>query len=1161
MSRLPALRPVSQRSAWWPVVFLMAAVAVGPIDVAFAQDGPGQTPTGAVQPVRESAPAAARPDDEPATRTTVTPIGPVTVKEVRPGQQPAKGPPPTGISFWQVLLAIGVLVGPFVVGAYLARWLRMREYAFRVSLVLLGVSVASATNFFGWPPKLGIDLRGGVILIYRVSDDQQLESFDMGMLVSAITRRINPEGLLEVTVRPYGAREIEIIIPEADEDELSRIKNIISQSGTLEFRILANRHDHESIINRALADADSPTAVRRKEVYEVASDGRRVPIARWVPVAREEVLRFDDPTRHVIRTVEEREGPVLEILVVIDQQHVTGDYLRSATKGVDDRGRPCVDFMFNARGGTLFGQLTAANLPDRVQGAQRFERQLGIILDGRLRSAPAIQSVIQERGQITGDFTDEQVTDLAAILRAGQLPATLDKEPTTALLIGPTLGEDTIRKGITAMAISVVGVIVFMLFYYRFSGIVANAAVVLNVALTVGFMILLNARFTLAGLAGLALTVGMAVDANVLIYERIREELARGATLRMAIRNGFERATTTIIDANVTTLITAVVLYVIGTDQIKGFATTLILGILMNLYTAITCSRTVFEIAERKRWIGQLKMMSILSGTSFDFLGKTRIAAAASVALIALGLVGVVARGRDLLDIDFTGGVSVEVLFDHEHLQRIGDVRKALESDPRLPGVTVSSAGYEGDPDGLRFKVDTSQPDLAVVEQVLQEKFGEKLAHNRMAVDKLAPIPGKSASDARQPDEKTGAARQGAPGAWEVDDRLMAFAPEAAEAAEAASQAASPSDAAASPETAPTAADEAKDEGAAAAGQKPANEQPPPDKTSPDEDKPSPAGKLPSDDAPKTDDTVPAAEEPAAASDPYAGGTLAELSFSVRINAVTLESHLNRLLQADEQTASVPYSLTIPIEAQTGEQRATRWNLKIALPEAQTRKLLDEMIKSLAAAPMLPSSSEIGPSVAANTQQQAFYALLASLMLILAYVWFRFQQVAFGLAAILALVHDVLIMLGALALSYWLAPVLGFALVEPFKINLPIVAAFLTIIGYSLNDTIVIFDRIREIRGKSPHITAELINTSINQTLSRTLLTSLTVFIVVLTLYAVGGAGIHGFAFALVVGTLSGVYSTIYVASPAVLWLAQTRSQGPGKAVATKPLSQAPAAG
>ena len=202
-------------------------------------------------------------------------------------------------------------------------------------------------------------------------------------------------------------------------------------------------------------------------------------------------------------------------------------------------------------------------------------------------------------------------------------------------------------------------------------------------------------------------------------------------------------------------------------------------------------------------------------------------------------------------------------------------------------------------------------------------------------------------------------------------------------------------------------------------------------------------------------------------------------------------------------------------------------------------KLFDDAAQTLQKQPFFPASNKIGAAVASATQQQAAVAMIASLALILAYIWFRFSQVMFGVAGVVAVVHDVLVTLGALALSTWLAriPGLEFLLIEPFKISLPIIAAFLTIIGYSLNDTIVIFDRIREMRGKSPVISTQLANAAINQTLSRTILTSLTVFIVVLILYIVGGEGIHAFAFALVVGVVAGSYSTIYIATPIVLWM------------------------
>jgi SecD/SecF fusion protein len=287
------------------------------------------------------------------------------------------------------------------------------------------------------------------------------------------------------------------------------------------------------------------------------------------------------------------------------------------------------------------------------------------------------------------------------------------------------------------------------------------------------------------------------------------------------------------------------------------------------------------------------------------------------------------------------------------------------------------------------------------------------------------------------------------------------------------------------------------------------------------------------------------AEKPAAAGpqaalpDSFAGGTTAVLSFSEPLSYPTLVKLLETELAKNPKQAEVAFEIdNSNKDYQPGSSKPFKqWDLKIARPPAETLKLLAGIKAELADAPFFPSSNKIGATVADNTQQQAIVALLASILLIAAYVWFRFTQLMFGLAAILALFHDVLITLGALALSYWLADYLGFLGVEPFKINLTIIAAFLTIIGYSLNDTIVIFDRIREIRGKSPDLTPELVNNSINQTLSRTLLTSLTVFLVVLILYAVGGQGIHGFAYALVIGVITGTYSTVYIATPVLIWL------------------------
>ena len=208
--------------------------------------------------------------------------------------------------------------------------------------------------------------------------------------------------------------------------------------------------------------------------------------------------------------------------------------------------------------------------------------------------------------------------------------------------------------------------------------------------------------------------------------------------------------------------------------------------------------------------------------------------------------------------------------------------------------------------------------------------------------------------------------------------------------------------------------------------------------------------------------------------------------------------------------------------------------------------MYDNWSKEFNTAPYFPTISAVGGQIAQETQLQAMAAIIASLLGIIAYVWIRFQNVAFGLAAVVALLHDVLIVLGFIALSHYVSGYLGFILIDNFKISLPVVAALLTIIGYSLNDTIVVFDRIREVRGKRQEITADIVNTSICQTLSRTILTSLTTFIVVFILYCFGGDAIHGFAFALLIGVVAGTYSSVFVASPVLLWLMNSVGLNPG---------------
>ncbi|MFM1996393.1 MAG: hypothetical protein RLZZ111_780 [Planctomycetota bacterium] len=937
----------------------------------------------------------------------------------------AQATPGGAVEWWRepwavwgiTLLTVAV---PTLLSWLVSKRLRAADMWGRLATVLVALTAGAVISWLGWPPRLGIDLKGGVILVYEVDASKAAEkgataevagavgrpAVDMDKLVAAVSRRVNPGGQKEVTVRRYGLDQLEVIVPEVDQSEVELIKRMVSSAGVLEFRITANPEDprHKQLID--LATRSPGTTV---------SEGGR-PIGRWVQLDTSKMNPAEDRGL-VTRTAPD--GRV-EVLVVLDRFDVTGGYLNRASSSYDSNLQPCVNFSFNSAGAALFGTLTGQNLPDP---ANRLTSRLGILLDDTLLSAPTIRSTITGDGQITGSFKQSDVDFLVGVLNAGSLPAALVSEPISEQKISPQLGADTIRSGARAMILATIAVLTFMLAYYRFSGFVADLAVLLNILLVIALMISLKAAFTLAGLAGLVLSVGMAVDANVLIYERMREETERGAAVRMAIRNGFQRAFSTIVDSNLTTLITAVVLYAMGTDQLKGFAVTLILGLVLNLFTAVFCSRVVFDLAERNGWLRRLSMAKFFGQTHFRFVRWMRPAIIGSLAFILLGLAAAAQRGQGLFDIDFTGGTSVQVAFKPDQALDIADVRKAVSV---LPDAAVSAVTGGDAAPNTRYKIDTSLRDETPddgndVEKALRQVFPDRLLTYSMGFG-----------------EVTSTAKEGA------------------------------------------------------------------------------------------------------TPDPSALTTAVALDFPEKINRPTLRATIEAALEA-EGLVNTPFELEADAAETKGVTSRTRpyqnWALSTSLDVDTTRKVVERVARRLAETPVYLSANSIGGKVAGNTKITALYALLASLLMIVLYVWVRFQNVAFGLAAVVALIHDVLVAVACLALSTYVSRYLGWALVDDFKISLDVVAALLTIVGFSINDTIVIFDRLRELRGKSPYVTADMVDKALNQTLSRTILTSGTALLATLILYLFGGQGIHAFAFTMLVGIITGSYSTIYIAAPIVLWL------------------------
>ncbi|MFO0904857.1 MAG: protein translocase subunit SecD [Pirellulales bacterium] len=1099
---------------------------------------------------------------------------------------------------------IGILLGVFALPLYLghlvASSLRMKDYGLRIGTIFMSIVATAVVLYAGWPPKLGIDLKGGVILVYEVDlqgrstvqatgagpeDPQASRSIDMGSLIATLARRINPSGTKEIVVRPFGERQVEIIIPEVDPLEIERIKKTISTAGMLEFRIVANGRDHESEMELARAQAQDPLQKRLASVKDpsgkvvafwakVARDdeetqGRRLfKVGVWNDMVRDartgNILELQIPAQQ--RNFRDFPGAFVDYLKEIgveeidvlmaanDGQNVVGADLGAVSTGFDNLN-PKVDFSTKSdESARRMGVLTGANLPD---GA--FTRQLGIVLDGRLLSAPAIQGRITDRGQITGQFTQKEVDFLVEILRAGSLPAALTQEPVSENLIGSLLGNDMIVKSAWALALSLLAIYVFVLVYYQFSGVVASVVLAVNIGMTVALMILLKAPFTLPGLAGLVLTVGMSVDSNVLIFERMREEQEKGAALRMAIRNGFDRAFVTIIDSNLTTIITAVILYFIGTDQIRGFAVTLTLGIITSMFTAVFCARVVFEIAERQRWQTKLHMRQFLKQTNYDFMKIWKPMTAASVIVIAVGLAATFVRGSSMLDIDFTGGTSVQPLLRESATAQ--SLREKLNAEFEKDKVqytltNVQVSGQEDLKDRV-FKIDTSLEKIDDLEQRLLSAFREGdeslLATYSMkftppqpkSLDKPAEKPAAEAPSAEEKPAAEPPAAEKPAEAKPTDEKPAAEAPKSCEApaADGACQEAKPADekpaeakpAEAKPEEKPAEAKPAEEKPADAkpAEEKPAEAKP---EEKPAEAKPA-AEAQPAAEAKPTVEAPPAEAAQPTVNEPAVTVMESDLDFQTAINAPTLQDRIRESAKALDLPEPV---VILNSERWDGASSIAykTWKVQLSSTPDEASKILAKLQETLAQTPVFLSSSEIGGQVAGDTQQRAIYALLLSLIGIVAYIWFRFQYVSWGVAAVMALVHDVLMMLAALALSRWLAPVLGFAQVEEFKINLTVVAAFLTLVGYSINDTIVTFDRLREVKGKSPKLTPEMINLAVNQTLGRTILTALTVFMVVVILYFAGGDSIHAFAFSLVVGTVVGSYSSIFIAGPVLLFLA-----------------------
>jgi SecD/SecF fusion protein len=1046
--------------------------------------------------------------------------------------------------------------------------------------------------------KPGPDLVGGTILVYEVDTtkfpDGRVPPNVGADLAAALKRRIDPADLKNITIRPVSNTRVEIVLPTGgtheaavelkqwdavmakvaeaypppegeklfapvgDEEKLAsevkrlnkdvdyaavleyiqkintgrnqkksltaeevqRDKELITQIGSLEFRIVANDRDDAAAFEaakkffeeaktnaaykRQLEEAamlhNPPPRVANGETFPVklstgtykysyswvelgrlerkslqlsnaqkaganwqlAADGRKTGMPVQLPMG---ALLFSREVQFPDRLApKDRSKEIEYFLLTRDAEpgrEITGKFLVGVNE-TESHGGLAVGFHFDNQGGQLFQELTTRNRPE-----DNFHRFLAIVLDGKIESAPRLNAIISTDGVIEGDFTKDEVDRYVRVLRAGQLPATLNPTPVSESTMGATLGEDTIMKGTVSVGIAFVAILLFMLVYYRFAGLVACVALLANLLLTIAFMVAVQATFTLPGLAGLVLMLGMAVDANVLIYERLREERDRGASLALAIRNGYDRAFPTIIDTHLSSIFTAIVLYAVGNDQLKGFGISLTVGLIISLFTSLFMTRLMFDLWLAKGWLHKLSMLRLFSRPNIDFMRIRYYWFTATILLTIFGAAVFILRLPNDLNIDFNGGTAYGGQLSQP--LNISELRALLNEKHQGTRLEVVKVEPTDGGEGYQFNIFYKDEELPRSVRLPE----------RSNVDEV------KARASILPDMSVEQIFKG----YAAGDRTDLFTVRTSE---------------------------------------------------------------------KSPEMVQASVSR------LLGDKLKRILMDFKINEAGRTATLDFL--SDQPDADNKYAYASPsqvsglLERKLKEKRITtpvhvsteaeyanpedRYRqMKVTLTNAIDPAVFEDILKATQAEfkdrPQPDRIENFDSQLAATTQKQAGLAVLFSWGAILLYLWFRFGSWTFGLAAVLCLIHDLFFTLGIIAFAHyihlWAPPLARVLLLEDFKIDLPAVAALLTLVGYSVNDTIVVFDRIREVRGKNPELTAQMINDSVNQTLSRTLLTSFATWLVVIVLYIAGGEGVHLFSFVMVVGVIVGTYSSIYIASPLLL--------------------------
>jgi SecD/SecF fusion protein len=754
-----------------------------------------------------------------------------------------------GIQFGLSLVFFILFIGYFLTTETRKR-MRLSVFLTLTLTALCLTSLFAKDETGAWKVKIkpGLDLRGGTQFLLELAGSTGQGTLDQA--VEVIRKRVDSVGVAEPVIQPVGQNRIIVQIPGVSEADKASYRRQLERVAKLEFTLVHERSD------------------------ELVGDGKTKP---QIPIDSQLLMLRD----------RQPNGTVKEFPIVVKRRtEISGKSVANAFRSVDQLGRAVVIIEFNPEGRKKFGNLTEQNIG----------RRLAVILDGEVYSAPVIRSAIYGSCEISGgNMSSVEAEELASVLKNPlENPVSIIDERG----VDPSLGASSVQSGFLAGWVSIVAVGLFALVYYRWLGLVSVFGLALNILILLGLLAQFGFTLTLPGLAGLILTIGIGVDANVLVFERIREELVHHRTALEAVGSGFQRAFSSILDANVTTVIAAAILFWQGSGPVQGFATVLCLGIFSSMFAALIISRTGAEWLAEKGGKGSLHMMRLFENCKINFLGLRGPAFVLSGLLLGAGLVTVIIKGEKVLGVDFTGGDLVT--FSFQEKVDDGKIRSSL-------GSMAEVVQYQRSPVG-------GQEVLSLRTAFgMGEKAGEALAKD--------------------------------------------------------------------------------------------------------------------------------------------------------------------------------------------------------FPEAKFQQLQLDKVAGV---------------VGNELKQKALIALILGMIAIFFYTTWRFET-SFAIGAIVALLHDVLISLGIFAL-------LG------RELSLPMVGAILAVAGYSINDTIVIFDRIREFfRGGVGADRAGVMNLAINQTLSRTLLTSGLTFLAVLVLFVLGGRVINDFALILLIGIVVGTYSSIFIASPIVLLFGRKR--------------------